>query len=223
MPRTSPFTCVEVLLDQEAPVDDHAAGIGDAGRGEAGIVLAHAAVDRIDVDGRLARPVRHHRHGRAPAGERRIELRLEGIEHGAHVADGAVAEERHGAVGDAPLGLDLRPPHAAMAEADAVLVERLGDDDVVDARPRHQAPCRRDRRRRHSRPIPRPPCPKSRWRRDGPDKGRGRPPPPRSRSPDRLSCRRCRGHRCGPSRTAPPKGSKLQPAPASTTSIWPLK
>ena len=139
MPRTSPFTCGQVLLDQEAPVDDHAARIGDAGRGKAGIVLADAAVDRIDVDGRLARPVRHHRHGGAPAGERRIELRLEGVEHRAHVADGAVAEERHRAVGDAPLGLDLRPPHAAMAEADPVLVERLGNDDVVDARPRHDA------------------------------------------------------------------------------------
>ena len=31
-------------------------------------------------------------------------------------------------------GLDFRPPDAAMAEADTVLVERLGDDDVVDTR-----------------------------------------------------------------------------------------
>jgi hypothetical protein len=37
------------------------------------------------------------------------------------------------------LRLDLRPPDAAMAEADAVLVERLGDDDVIDARLREIA------------------------------------------------------------------------------------
>ena len=53
-------------------------------------------------------------------------------QHRAHVAHRAVAEERHRAVRDLALGLDLRPPDAAMAEADAVLVERLGDDDVVD-------------------------------------------------------------------------------------------
>src|SRR6185369_4908937 len=27
---------------------------------------------------------------------------------------------------------DLGPPHAAMAQADAILIERLGDDDVID-------------------------------------------------------------------------------------------
>ena len=40
---------------------------------------------------------------------------------------------------DLALGLDLGPPDAAMAEADAVLVERLGDDDVIDARLREVA------------------------------------------------------------------------------------
>ncbi len=36
-------------------------------------------------------------------------------------------------MGDAALGLDLGPPDAAMAEADPVLVQRFGDDDVLDA------------------------------------------------------------------------------------------
>ena len=49
------------------------------------------------------------------------------------MAHRAIAEERHRAMRDLALGLDLRPPDAAMAEADAVLVERLGNDDVVDA------------------------------------------------------------------------------------------
>ena len=71
--------------------------------------------------------------------ERREQLLLEGLEHRAHVAHRAIAEERHRAVRDLALGLDLGPPDAAMAEADAVLVERLGDDDVVDPRLREIA------------------------------------------------------------------------------------
>ena len=58
--------------------------------------------------------------------------------HRAHVAHGAVAEERHRAVRDAALGLDLGPPDAAMADAHPVDVERLGDDHVVDPRRREQ-------------------------------------------------------------------------------------
>jgi hypothetical protein len=71
--------------------------------------------------------------------ERREKLFLERMEHRPHMAHRAVAEEGHGPMGDAPFRLDLRPPHTAMAKADAVLVERFGDDDVVDARPREQA------------------------------------------------------------------------------------
>ena len=37
-------------------------------------------------------------------------------------------------MGDAAVGLELGPPDAAVAEADPVLVQGLGDDDVVDAR-----------------------------------------------------------------------------------------
>ncbi|MNS58488.1 hypothetical protein D3C72_914100 [compost metagenome] len=36
-------------------------------------------------------------------------------------------------MGDAALGLDLGPPDAAVADADPVHVQRLGDDDVIDA------------------------------------------------------------------------------------------
>ena len=52
--------------------------------------------------------------------------------HRAHVPHRAVAEERHRAVGDPAEGLELGPPDAAVPEADPVLVQRLGDDDVVD-------------------------------------------------------------------------------------------
>src|SRR5690606_19063023 len=37
------------------------------------------------------------------------------------------------AMRDPPQRFDFRPPHAAMPEADAVLVERLGNDDVLHA------------------------------------------------------------------------------------------
>ena len=80
---------------------------------------------------------------RAPSGTTGMRVRLrssagnssssKAAMHRAHVAHGAVAEERHRAMRDLALGLDLGPPDAAMAEADAILVERLGNDDVVDA------------------------------------------------------------------------------------------
>ena len=38
----------------------------------------------------------------------------------------------------APTGFDLRPPHAAMADTDTVHVQRLGNDDVIDARRREE-------------------------------------------------------------------------------------
>src|SRR4030088_3566061 len=51
-----------------------------------------------------------------------------------HVAHGAIAEKRHGAVCHPSMGFYLGPPHAAMPDADAIDIERLGDDDVIDAR-----------------------------------------------------------------------------------------
>jgi hypothetical protein len=82
-----------------------------------------------------------------------------------HVSHGAVAQERHGAVRDLAQGLDLGPPAAAVAQADAVLVQGLGDDDVLDARRREPAFAGEVRDARRSRPTPRRPCRRSRWRR----------------------------------------------------------
>jgi hypothetical protein len=49
------------------------------------------------------------------------------------MTDGTVAEERHRAMRDAPMRLDLGPPHAAVPQANPVLVERFGDNHVLDA------------------------------------------------------------------------------------------
>ena len=79
-------------------------------------------------------PRRHDRHvGRAPR-ERRHELAAERVEHDAHVLDGAHAEKRHAAVRDAAARRHLEPVDAAMADADAIDVERLRNDHVVGAR-----------------------------------------------------------------------------------------
>src|ERR1700688_2020123 len=50
------------------------------------------------------------------------------------MAHGAIAEKRHRAVRRPSMGFYLGPPHAAMSDADAIDIERLGDDDVVHAR-----------------------------------------------------------------------------------------
>src|SRR5690606_35749578 len=42
-------------------------------------------------------------------------------------------------MGDAAMGLDLAPPDAAMAETDAVDIERLGNHHVIDAGLREEA------------------------------------------------------------------------------------
>jgi hypothetical protein len=93
------------------------------------------AVNRVDVQGRLARFARHHRHRGLPGRELGQEVPLDAVEECAHVADRAFAEERHRAVRDPPERFDLRPPHAAVAEADPIDPERLGDDHVIDLRP----------------------------------------------------------------------------------------
>src|ERR1700730_13668526 len=51
-----------------------------------------------------------------------------------HVAYGAITEEGHRPMRNAAVGFNLGPPHAAMADADAIDVERFRDDDVIDAR-----------------------------------------------------------------------------------------
>src|ERR1700722_15302576 len=50
-----------------------------------------------------------------------------------HVAYGAITEEGHRPMRNAAVGLDLGPPHAAMADADAIDVERFRDDEGIDA------------------------------------------------------------------------------------------
>ena len=131
------FHLLDPLLDQEAAVDDDAATVGDTGDrepGKAGLQLRFAAMDRIDVEGGRAGAFGHHRHLGLARVEQRVEMRLDLGQHRAHVPDRAVAQKRHAAMGDAPLGLDLGPPDAAVAQADPVLVERFGDDHVLDAR-----------------------------------------------------------------------------------------
>ncbi len=90
-------------------------------------------MDRIEVERGRAGAVGDHGHRGALGQEQGEERRLHLVDHRTHVADGAIAEEGHRAMGDAPLGLDFRPPDAAMAKADPVLVERFGDDDVLHA------------------------------------------------------------------------------------------
>ena len=185
--------------------------------------LRQAAVNRIDVERRVPRARRHHRHVRLACRELRVELRLEAVEHGIHVAHRAVAQKRHGAVCDASMGLDLRPPHAAMTDAHAIHVQGLGDDDVVDARRRKEAALGQIMHAavaagflvHGARDLER--AGELRARIDeglhGDDGGRE----------IRPSCRTRRGRRACPRARVPAKGSTVQPAPVCTTSIWPLK
>ena len=105
-------------------------GVGQAGI--AGFRLGLAAMDRIDVERGLARTLWHHRHRRDLARKQRVKHGFDLLQHGAHVADGAVAKERHRAMRDAAFGFDLGPPHAAVAKADPILVQRFRDDDMLD-------------------------------------------------------------------------------------------
>ena len=130
---------IERFFDEEAAVDDDAAGIRHARRGQAFKVFAFAAMHRIDVHGRLPRTVGHDGHVGMARRQRGIKIGFELLQHRRHVADGAVAQERHRAVRDAAQRFDLRPPHAAMADADAVDVQGLGNDHVIDARLREPA------------------------------------------------------------------------------------
>src|SRR6202021_3128269 len=61
-------------------------------------------------------------------------IAFEALDHGVHMAHGAIAEKGHRAVRHPPMGFYLGPPHAAMSDADAVDIERFGDDNVIHAR-----------------------------------------------------------------------------------------
>ena len=105
-------------------------------RGQAGVVfvlIRLAAVDGIDVHGGLACTVWHDRHVGVPRGHGGKELFLEFRKHRSHMPHGTVAQKRHRAMGNLAMGLDLGPPAAAMAKTDPVLVQRLGNDDVLHA------------------------------------------------------------------------------------------
>src|SRR5262249_37492199 len=109
-------------------------GVGDDRGGHGAVGFGLAAVDRVDVERGFARAVRYDGHGGRLALECGVEGAFEGLEHGTHGADRAVAQEGHRAVCDATFGFDLRPPDATMTDADAVDVQGLGDDHVIDAR-----------------------------------------------------------------------------------------
>src|SRR3546814_17348552 len=118
----------------EMRISDWSSDVCSSDLRQAGAVLGKAAVDGVDVEGRLPRPLRHHRHVGSFLRQRRIELGLELLQEGAPVAHGAVAEERHRAVRNAALGFHLRPPHAALAAADAVDVPGPGEDRSEERR-----------------------------------------------------------------------------------------
>ena len=214
---------LEPLLDQEAPVEHQPAAVRHAGAGQPVMALGLAAMDGVEVQGRGARTARHHRHGRPPPRQCRPQLALERLDHRTHVPHGAVAQKRHRAVRDPAPGLDLGPPHAAMADAHPVDVERLGDDHVVDPRAGEKPLPRQVGDPADSRPIPRRPCPRSPAPRAAASRSPAASRPPRSPPRARPSCRRCRGRRRdrrGPRR---PTDRRSSPGPPGTTSICPLK
>ena len=49
------------------------------------------------------------------------------------MAHGAIAQKRHGAVGDLALGFDLGPPAAPVPQTDTVFLQRFGDDHMLHA------------------------------------------------------------------------------------------
>ena len=49
------------------------------------------------------------------------------FQHCAHVTNGAIAQEGHGAMRDAAMGFNFGPPDAPMPQTDAVFVQGFGD------------------------------------------------------------------------------------------------
>ena len=89
--------------------------------------------DPVDIERSPARAGRHDRHRRGSRGQPRQQLSPHAREQHVHVIDRTHAMEGHAAVCDPPFRLDCEPVHAAMSDADAIDVERLGDDDEVSA------------------------------------------------------------------------------------------
>src|SRR5206468_9546381 len=116
----------ETFLDEKASVEHRTTDIGDARRLNA--VNRLAAFNAVDVDRGVPRRRRHHWDRRAPCREPRPQVRADGIDQPAHAIDGARSKKRHATVRDPSTYGDLEPVHAAMADADAIDVERLGND-----------------------------------------------------------------------------------------------
>src|SRR5579864_5499435 len=127
------FGRLEPLLDQESPVKDRAAEIGDA-RG-LDPVDRLSALDAVDVDRRPAGARRHDRHRRTPRRQHRRQILAYGLQEPAHALNRADTEERHAAVTDPAACRHLEPVDTAMPDTDAIDVMRLGDDHKVGAVP----------------------------------------------------------------------------------------
>jgi hypothetical protein len=101
---------LHVLLDQQRRSMNHAAGIRHARRRDTR-AFRLAAVDRIDVQGRVRAPEGTTGMSRAALGQARIQVALQALDEGVHVPDGAVAEERHRAVRHAPPWVSISAHH----------------------------------------------------------------------------------------------------------------
>jgi len=125
------------LFHQTTSVQDDPAGIGDqCGRQPVGTLrlLGDAAVQRVDVQGRLARFFGDHRHPGASLVQCGIQLVFHPAQEIGHAPDRGCSQKGHRAVRDPAAHLDLAPPNAPVAQADAVLVQRFRNDHMVDAR-----------------------------------------------------------------------------------------
>ena len=100
---------------------------------EIDILFTLSTVNGINVHGRLPRPFGHHRHIGKARGHRWEKRVFERIQHSTHMANCAVAQKRHGAMGNLAFCFNLCPPTAAVTKADAVFVQRLWDNDVLHA------------------------------------------------------------------------------------------
>ena len=91
-------------------------------------------MDAVEVERRLPRARRHHRHVCPTRGQQRKQACLHFRDDSPHMAHRAVAKKRHRAMRDPPPGLDLGPPDTAMAKTDPVLVQRLRNDHMLHSR-----------------------------------------------------------------------------------------
>src|SRR5262249_26099657 len=122
---------VKAFLDQKPPVEHRATQISDA----RGLYAADrlTTLDSVDIERSVLCSVRYHRHLGRSLGNPGHELATDALEYQAHMLDGVHAMERHAAMRDSTVGGDLEPVHAPMADADAIDVQRLWNDDEIGA------------------------------------------------------------------------------------------